>query len=113
MDTLAKLYDTFIMNRLKLWMDVDNCQAGAMKGRGCLEHIFTLRLLCDYVKYKELKLYILFIDYRKAYNKVPRSKLIECLKSIGCGRRMLKQSMLCIGAHVTCLRVPLWNHQWE
>ena len=90
MDTLAKLYDTLIMNRIKMWMDVDNCQAGAMEGRGCLEQIFALRLLCDYVNYKKCKLYVLFIDYRKAYDKVPRSKLIECLKSAGCGRRMLK-----------------------
>ena len=90
MDTIAKLYDTLIMNRIKIWMDVDNCQAGIMEGRGCLEQMCTVRLLCDYVNYKKFKLYVLFIDYRKAYDKIPRSKLIECLKSVGCGRRMLK-----------------------
>ena len=71
-------------------MDVDNCQAGVMEGRGCLEQICTLRLLCDYVNYKKFKLYVLFIDYRKAYDKLPSSKLIEYLKSVECGRRMLK-----------------------
>ena len=80
MDTLAKLYDTLIMNRIKIWMDVDNCQARAMEARGFLEQICTLGLLCDYVNYKKFKLYVLFIDYRKAYDKIPRSKLIECLK---------------------------------
>ena len=90
MDTLSKLYDTLIMNRLRLWVDVDKCQAGAMKKRGCLEQIMTLRLLCDYAKHMKVKLYVLFIDYRKAYDKVPRHKLAEYLRSIGCGRIMLK-----------------------
>ena len=47
------------------------------------------------MKKKKLKLYVLFIDYSKAYDRVPRHKLIEVLKSRGCGRVMLKaiQSM--------------------
>ena len=95
MDTLAKIYDALILNRLLLWCHIDACQAGAQKGRSCLEQIFTLRILIDYVRKKKLKLYVLFIDYSKAYDRVPRQKLIEVLKSRGCGRIMLKaiQSM--------------------
>ena len=48
MDTLAKIYDILILNRLLLWFNVDKCQAGAQKGRSCLEQIFTLRILCDF-----------------------------------------------------------------
>ena len=76
MDTLAKVYDMLIMNRLKVWMEIDKCQAGCMEKRGCLEQIFALRMLCDYAIYKKVKLYVLFVDYRKAYDKVPRQKLI-------------------------------------
>ena len=89
MDTLAKIYDKMILNRLTLWMSIDKCQAGAQKGRGCIEQIMSLRLLIDMAKFKKRKLYILFIDFSKAYDKVPRNKLIEYLKSIGCGRVML------------------------
>ena len=39
---------------------------------------------------KKLKLYVLFIDYNKAYDRVPRHKLIKVLKSRGCGKIMLK-----------------------
>lgn len=53
MDTLTKLYDTLIANRIKLWMAVDKRQAGAVEGRECLEQIFMLRLLCDYAEYKK------------------------------------------------------------
>lgn len=100
MDTLAKIYDTLILNRLMLWCHIDKCQAGAQKGRSCLEQILTLRLLIDFVKNKRLKLYVLFIDYSKAYDRVPRHKLIEVLKSRGCGRVMLRA----IQAMFTCTK---------
>ena len=90
MDSLAKIYDILILNRLSIWLNIDKCQAGAQKGRSCLEQICTLRMLCDYAVCKKLKLYILFIDYSKAYDRVPRHKLIEVLKSRGCGKVMLK-----------------------
>ena len=90
MDTLAKIYDTLIMNRLVLWFHIDKCQAGAQKGRSCLEQIFTLRLLINYVIHRKVKLYTLFIDYSKAYDRVSRRKLIEVLRSRGCGKVMLK-----------------------
>ena len=90
MDSLAKVYDSLILNRLLLWINIDKCQAGAQKGRSCLEQIYTLRMLCDYAMCKKLKLYVLFVDYSKAYDRVPRHKLIEVLKSRGCGKIMLK-----------------------
>ena len=89
MDTLAKVYDKLILNRLVLWSSIDKCQAGAQKDRGCIEQIMSLRLLVDLAKFKKFKLYVLFIDFSKAYDKVPRNKLIEYLKSCGCGRIML------------------------
>ena len=89
MNTLAKIYDMLIMNRLALWRSIDKCQAGAQKGRCCTEQILALRLLIDFAKFKKETLYILFVDYSKAYDKVPRRKMLNYLKSIGCGRLML------------------------
>ena len=40
----------------------------------------TIHLLTDFAKKKKLKMYILFIDFEKAYDKVVRGKLIEELK---------------------------------
>ena len=58
-DTLAKLYDKVIYNRLKLWISIDKCQAGSLEGRGCTEQILALRLLIDYAKSENKKLYLL------------------------------------------------------
>ena len=59
-DTLAKLYGKILCNRLKLWMDIDRCQAGAQEKRGCTEHILALRMIIDYAKKrKEKTVYII------------------------------------------------------
>lgn len=49
----------------------------------------TLRLLCDYAIHTRSRLYIVFIDFSKAYDRVPRHKLLEYLKVLGCGKIML------------------------
>ena len=74
-----------LFNRLNLWASINKCQAGGQRRRGCVEQIMNIRLL-----YKKVKLYVLFIDFSKAYDKVPRHKLIHVLKSLGCGKVMLR-----------------------
>ena len=92
-DTLGKLYGKILCNRLKRWMNVDRCQAGAQEERSCTEHILALRLLIDYAKSEKCKLYILFVDFSKAYDKVPRRTLFTILKNLGCGKRFLSALM--------------------
>lgn len=94
-DTLGKLYGKILCNRLKSWIKpwIDKCQAGAQENRSCTEHILALRLLIDYAKKKIIKLFIVFVDFSKAYDKVPRNTLFEILKSLGCGKRFLMAVM--------------------
>ena len=89
MNTLAKLYDILLLNRLTMWANIDKCQAGSQKGCWCIEQIMTLRMLCDFAKYKELKLYIMLIDFSKAYDRVPHDKLVNVLKLLGWGKNMV------------------------
>ena len=89
-DTLAKLYDKILYNRLKLWFAIDKCQAGGQEKRGCAEQIMALRLLIDYAKGKRTKLFICFIDFSKAYDRISRPKLFTLLAKLGCGHIMLR-----------------------
>lgn len=84
MNSIAKIYDTLILNRLKNWFVPLREQAGAQNGRGCIEFIVTLRMMINYSKKKKKKLYLLFVDYSSAYDKVPRKKLLELLVDFGC-----------------------------
>ena len=74
---------------MALWYKPSVEQAGCQEKRGCIEQILTLRLLCDYAKKKRVKLYLLYIDFEKAYDKVSRKMLLDILKSLGCGGRFL------------------------
>ncbi|CAL4059801.1 unnamed protein product, partial [Meganyctiphanes norvegica] len=77
------------IKRLQQWFRPYREQAGAQAGRGCLEHITTLRLLIDFAKKKKLKLFIIYVDFAQAYDKVPRAVLFTILKRLGCGATML------------------------
>ncbi len=61
-----------LCSRLKIWFKPFREQAGAQEKRGCLVHIVSLRLLCDMAQRKKLKLFVTFIDFSKAYDRVPR-----------------------------------------
>ena len=90
MDSLAKLYDIVMNSRLNLWFQPDREQAGAQKGRSCLEHLLTLRLLIDSARHKRRKLYVVFVDFSKAYDRVPRATMLNMMKDLGCGTVMMR-----------------------
>ena len=89
MNSISNVYDYILCNRLVKWFTPDREQAGAQPKRGCIEHIVTLRLLMNYCFRRKTKLYVAFVDFSKAYDRVPRDKLMLCLKDMGCGVTML------------------------
>lgn len=88
-NSIAKLYDLVLCCRLEHWFRPYREQAGAQRGRGCLEHILTLRLLTDYARKKKQRLYVTFVDFSQAYDKVSRNILLKVLGRLGCGAVML------------------------
>ena len=47
-----------------------------------------MRLLIDIARKQKYPLYILFVDFEKAYDRVDRKKLIKLLRNMGCGATM-------------------------
>ena len=88
-DALPKLYDAILNSRMVAWSKPYPEQAGAQAGRGCEEQILALRLFIDIAKKKKITLYLLFVDYVKAYDRVNRNKLLKMLCEKGCGNRFL------------------------
>ena len=89
MNILSKCYDYLIHNRLMTWFQPSREQAGAQPKRGCAEHYVALRLIIDLCMKLKMPLYIAFIDFSKAYDRVPRTYLLNLLKKLGCGKVML------------------------
>ena len=105
-NSIAKLFDMVLCNRLELWLKSYREQAGAQKGRGCIEHIVTLRLLSDYAKKKKTKLFMTFVDFSKAYDLVPRHMLFSVLKRLGCGAVMLSVLVAIYSSSHVVMQVP-------
>ena len=112
-NSVANLYDYVINNRLISWYTPCRQQAGGQRGRGCTELILILRLWVDYCKRKRLKLFIAFIDFSKAYDRVPRGKLFSVLKSVGCGVVMLCALMSMYSSTTSTWTNEYYRHNWD
>ena len=64
-------------------------QGGFRRGRGCRDQVLTLLLLGQVKAQSRRGMFATFIDFRKAYDRVDRSKLWQCLKDSGFGGRAL------------------------
>ena len=54
-------------------------QCGFRKGRSCTDAIFTVKQITEERKEHNLPLFLLFIDYEKAYDNLNRDKLWEMM----------------------------------
>lgn len=88
-NVLPKLYDSILNARFSQWYTPCREQAGAQPSRGCEEQILTLRLYMDIAKKLHQTLYILFVDYQKAYDRVNRMTLLNMLCASGCGDKFI------------------------
>ena len=71
---LAKIYSQILLNRLTVWAEkydkISNCQFGYQKGKCTTDCIFILHSIIAKVLNSGQKLYSIFIDYEKAYDKI-------------------------------------------
>ncbi|UYV62176.1 hypothetical protein LAZ67_1008122 [Cordylochernes scorpioides] len=85
---LSKLFTTILRSRLNEWVERRNVipenQAGFRRGRSCADLIFTLTTLIQLsLRKKRGKLYVFFVDLRKAFDTVPHSLLWKKLTNLG------------------------------
>ena len=89
-DAILKVYDKILVARLTKWWKPDIEQIGNQPERSCIDHILTLHILINIARTSKKKLFILYVDFSKAYDRVSRPKLLTLLKKAGCGRFMLR-----------------------
>ena len=69
--------------RTKIRPAISEEQFGFVQGRGTRNAIFTFRVLAERVIEVQKDLYICFVDYEKAFDKVRHQDLLEMLQEIG------------------------------
>ena len=94
----SKLYSYIINKRLTQWIEENSIiseSLAAFRKRYCtVDHLFTLVALIQKQlrKHRKLyrKLYVAFVDFRKAFDSVVRTKLRNILRHGGVKRKMYR-----------------------
>lgn len=84
MSHVTKLLLKIIHQRIarKIDSEISEEQYGFRSGRGTREAIFNLRILCERAIEVQQNIYLAFIDYEKAFDKVRHDQLMEILKNV-------------------------------
>ena len=89
-NTLAKVYSQLLLNRLTSWSEkhekLSKHQFGFQKGKSVTDCVFILHTVISKVLSQGQKLYCVFIDYEKCFDKIERSYLWQKLlaENISC-----------------------------
>jgi hypothetical protein len=105
---ISKAY-TFILNkRLVKWVEREEKiveeQAGFRSGYSTADHIFTLYALVQKFLVKNTKLYIAFVDFRKAFDSVNRNILWHVLRKVGVHGKLYNALRGIYDSVIACVR---------
>ncbi len=85
--TFAKLYVTTLNAMLSVELNRIGCrargQASFQADYQTMDHSFTLWAIIEKARHKSEKVYCCFVDFRKAFDSIPRVALLERLREIG------------------------------
>ena len=75
----SKLFTSVLNNRLEKFIEVNQIigeeQAGFRHGYSTLGNIYILKTIIDFYLSKKKRLFVAFVDFRKAYDNLNRSAL--------------------------------------
>ena len=107
---VSKVFTAILYKRLYTWAEKENKiskeQAGFRKGYSTIDHIFTL---VSMVKRKLNsrrggKVYVAFVDYKKAFDTVDRDKLWETLEKLKTSSKMINMIKAIYTSVQSCVR---------
>ncbi len=104
---LAKVFTMILESRINQWAETNDLrakgQAGFRKDFRTTDNLFILRTLTEQAKFLKKQLYTCFVDFKKAFDTVPRDLLWQVLEELGvsgrileCLRSMYRQDQACL-----------------
>ena len=88
----SKVMLRVILNRLRPQAEeiIAEEQAGFRRGRSTTEQIFNLRVLCEKYSQHQQHIYHMFIDFKKAFDKVWHDALWATMKRYNMGQKLIE-----------------------
>lgn len=91
---LAKVFVMILESRISQWVETNDLrakgQAGFRKDFRTTDNLFILRTLTEQARFQKKKLYTCFVDFKKAFDTVPRDLLWQVLEGLGINGRILE-----------------------
>jgi hypothetical protein len=106
----SKLMASFMLRRLSHTREqqIREEQAGFRSGRGCVDQIFTLRLLLEQRHIYRRPTFVVFLDIRAAFDSVDRTALWDCVLRNGMPEKFVR-ILKSLYSH-TSARVRAYGH---
>ena len=105
---LSKVYTNILNRRLTKWAEKEDKimeeQAGFRRGYSTIDHIFTLYSIVQKYLLRNTKLYVAFIDFRKAFDSVNRNLLWNVLRKQGVKGKLYKSLRSVYDSVLACVR---------
>ena len=92
MSQVTKLLLKIVMDRMKGKIEAElyDAQSGFRQGKGTREGALNIRLICERHLEVHKYVYICFLDYEKAFDRVRHEPLMQCLHEIGVDGKDIK-----------------------
>ena len=114
MNYILKVLIKIILQRIrrKILPEISEAQYGFMKDRGTRNAIFNIRMLSKRSIEHQQDIYLIFIDYKKAFDKVRNGQLFTLLQAIQVDDKVLR-ILCCVYVHQrTVKRLPNGVTNW-
>jgi hypothetical protein len=88
----SKILSRIILNRIKRHVDnkLRRQQMGFRGGRSCRDQVNTLRIILEQFNEYQLSLYLIFIDFEKAFDTINRNKMWNAMKIFGIPDKIIR-----------------------
>jgi hypothetical protein len=92
MDTIYKIMAVSIKSRVNEVVErkIGQYQCGFHKNRSVMDQVFVLKQIMDNSIDQNLPLYMLFIDFKQAYDTIKREKVYEGMRQMGIGEKLIR-----------------------
>lgn len=92
LSTIMKLFEKIMEKRLRKEIEpkLTEAQSGFRKGRSTQDHVFTIKEIIKRTLSRAKTVYLAFMDMEKAFDRVPRTKIWECLNKKGVGKKLVR-----------------------